>query len=57
MQRRHYITPSIWQQMLLCRQGGLEIPCLLKFQGKAVYVDKVEKLATLALSMNTHLAL
>jgi len=31
-------------------QGSLEIPCLLKFQGKA---DKVENLATLALSMNT----
>ena len=31
-------------------QGGLEIPCLLRFQGTAKDVQKVEKLATLALS-------
>lgn len=31
-------------------QGGLEIPCLLRFQGTAKDIPKVEKLATLALS-------
>ena len=31
-------------------QGGLEILCLLRFQGTAKDVQKVEKLATLALS-------
>ena len=34
-------------------QGGLEIPCLLKFQGNAKDVQKVEKLAKLALSSKT----
>ena len=32
-------------------QGGLEIPCLLRFQGNAKDVQKVKKLATLALSL------
>ena len=31
-------------------QGGFEIPCLIRFQGTAKDVQKVEKLATLALS-------
>ena len=34
-------------------QGGLEIPCLLRFQGNAKDVQKVKKLATLALSLKT----
>ena len=34
-------------------QGGLKIPCLLRFQGNAKDVQKVKKLATLALSLKT----
>ena len=34
-------------------QGGLEIPCLLRFQGVSKDVQKVEKLAILALSSQT----
>ena len=34
-------------------QGGLEVPCLMRFQGTAEDVQKVEKLATHALSSKT----
>ena len=33
-------------------QGGLEIPCVLKFQGKVEDVNKVKKLAALILTPN-----
>ena len=32
-------------------QGGLEIPCILKFEGKEKYITKVGKLIKYALSV------
>ena len=34
-------------------RGGLEVPCLMRFQGTAKDVQKIEKLVTLALSLKT----